>query len=300
MAMNKLKFFLQDYFYFNKGERRGIFVLLAILVGLLAVYFLMPKYFSHKSVDTNSFKLEIEKFEADIAADTNQAPINDHRSAEKINLFAFDPNTCTFEDLIQLGFTEKQALTLINYRKSGATFTSKSELKKIYGISKELYSKLEPFIEIKKSEKSESAVNNNSLPKTKTNTLIEINEADSLLLLNVKGIGPTYAKRIIKYRNKLGGFNSVTQLLEVYGIDSNRYSQIAPQLQVNSTLIKKISINNCTDKELGNHPYLNYKTAAIILNYRKQHGNFKSHEDLKNINALNSEQLNKILPYLSY
>lgn len=115
----------------------------------------------------------------------------------------------------------------------------------------------------------------------------------------VRGIGPAFASRIIKYRNRLGGFHSKDQLREVYGLDSIKYEQIKDQLRVSGT-IRKININTSTFNELKTHPYLNYKQINAIIQYRKQHGNYTDIDDLHQVSILNPEFLRKIAPYLSF
>jgi DNA uptake protein ComE-like DNA-binding protein len=120
------------------------------------------------------------------------------------------------------------------------------------------------------------------------------------MFTEIKGIGPGFAVRILKYRERLGGFISLNQLREVYGLDSAKYDQIKPQIKLENNNIKQIEINKCTFDQLKGFPYLNYKLSNTIINYRKQHGNFKSAADLNKIAILNPEIIQKIAPYLKF
>jgi len=131
-------------------------------------------------------------------------------------------------------------------------------------------------------------------------TSIEINSADTNAFRQIKGIGKVLSKRIIKRRTTLGGFHSLDQLKKIYGLDSllleqNKHHFLEPDLE----LIKKININTTTVKELGSHPYISYKKARVIINYRLQHGDFTSLEDLKAIHVISQEELNIWKYYLS-
>src|SRR5690606_2394247 len=96
-------------------------------------------------------------------------------------------------------------------------------------------------------------------------------------------IGPVFASRIIHYRDKLGGFHDASQLLEVYGMDEERYEPLRSQVFVDISLLKKININDADFEQLNGHPFINYKQANAIVQYRKQHGDFEKVDDLLNI-----------------
>ena len=102
--------------------------------------------------------------------------------------------------------------------------------------------------------------------------IIEINTADSLALLDLPGIGPSYAKRILKYRQMLGGFASVAQLMEVYGMDSARLAGFRSRIRVDSAKIRKLDVNKATFKELLAHPYLEYEHVKAIARFRDKRG----------------------------
>jgi competence ComEA-like helix-hairpin-helix protein len=119
------------------------------------------------------------------------------------------------------------------------------------------------------------------------------------MLVEVRGIGPFFARVIIEHREKLGGYRTKQQVLEVYGMDSVKFAKIEVELWVDSTAVTKISINTATLKDLVHHPYINFNQAKAIVNYRKQHGRFKSISDLQEIHLVKGETYRKIAPYFT-
>lgn len=133
----------------------------------------------------------------------------------------------------------------------------------------------------------------------KENYIISINETDSIELQMLKGIGPVLSSRIIKYKEQLGGFHNKNQLLEVYGVKPSLLSDILDQLSFEGAL-QKIKINHIELEELVKHPYFNYQTAQIFINYRKQHGDYKSLNDVKKIKIIKDYWLEETAPYFDY
>ena len=107
------------------------------------------------------------------------------------------------------------------------------------------------------------------------------------------------SKRICEYRNILRGFNCISQLMEVYAMDSIRFESIRPFLEINTSLIKRININTLTIKELPSHPYISYKLASVIINYKHQHRVYKKLSDLTKIHLIDSLKFRKIATYLT-
>ena len=129
---------------------------------------------------------------------------------------------------------------------------------------------------------------------------VELNSADTTALKKINGIGSYYAKSIIEYRDRLGGFRSVEQLLELKYMREESYEKIKEFLTIDALLIQPIFINDCSLEDLKNHPYITYKQANLIINYRKQHGNYNSIVDLEKLHLLDKTDIEKIEPYLSF
>lgn len=221
---------------------------------------------------------------------------------EVISYFDFDPNSATSDELKSLGFSEKLATRIINYRTKGGKFRIKTDLMKLYGMDSLLYEKLAPYIQLPdqfekpKFEKKEFA---DRKPKEKPQKF-NLNEADTIQLEKIYGIGPALAKRIVKYRDKLGGFVSQDQLKEVYGLDTAVVKKITEASYLSDPPgVKKINLNTADEKILTTHPYFGRKIASAIVAYRFQHGNFKSVDDLSKIPLIDKNNLGRVLPYVT-
>lgn len=130
--------------------------------------------------------------------------------------------------------------------------------------------------------------------------VIEVNSADSARLTMIRGIGPSFARRITRYRERLGGFYSKEQLNEVFGIDEAKYAEIKDGIAVDGRHIIKLNINTATFDQLRRFPYLSFKQMNAILEYHNQHGDYEAVADLKNIAILDDGILRKIGPYLVF
>ncbi len=139
-----------------------------------------------------------------------------------------------------------------------------------------------------------------SYKKAAPGVIIELNSADTGKLTQLNGIGSSFAKRIISYRERLGGFIRKEQLKEVFGLDSEKYAGLQAQVNVDTSHIKKININTVTFEGLRRFPYLTYKQMNAIIRFREQHGEYESLADLKNIAIMDDETLQKIKPYIAF
>ena len=200
-------------------------------------------------------------------------------------LFEFDPNTVTVDELVRLGLSERQAATITNYRSKGGVFRKREDFLKMYVVSEEFYGRIKDFIVIsgrdsmngseRESEReSEYAIGYNSPENGKEPErnfpLLEINRADSLDLLDLPGVGPYYASRIIRYRNRTGGYISKEQLKEVTGIDGERYSMFEERIYADTSLIHKADLNLISVEELSSNPYIGSYLARAIVRFREQ------------------------------
>lgn len=239
----------------------------------------------------------------DTISNISSNKIDSNYENKSSEFFVFDPNTVTHEDALKLGFSEKLALTLINFRNKGGKFFKANDLKKLYGLSPNFYKKLEQYILIPQKDFKRDTFSTNKFrsfeKKVFIKELVELNTADSTTIVYLKGIGPSFTKRIIKYRTMLGGFHSINQLKEVYGMTDSLYYLINSQIKIDANTITKIPINLIDFNSLRKHPYFNFQTAQAIINFRFKHGKL-SENDIKQLGVFTEEKLNLILPYLSY
>lgn len=139
-----------------------------------------------------------------------------------------------------------------------------------------------------------------STSKNQRKFVVELNSADTMELQLLYGIGPAFARRIVKYRALLGGYIRCEQLMEVYGMDRERYDGIAAHISVDTTLIKRIPVNAATASELSRHPYLDYYQAKAIVNYRRQVGPILNVQDLYKVTLMDSTTVTKIKGYIQF
>ena len=136
------------------------------------------------------------------------------------------------------------------------------------------------------------------LPVTKKYQSIEINTADTSAWIALPGIGSKLAQRIVLFREKLGGFYSVSQVAETFGLADSVFRKIEPLLKLDQQQVRKININTATAEELKAHPYLKWGVINAIIAFRKEHGSFRKKEELKQVMAVTDEIYLKISPYI--
>lgn len=395
---------LANYFYYSRGERNGVIILTALSLGILVI----PKVFSiYKEpaipIDYRAFENEILAFQNSLPPENTPEGMNEGVKASKISeseLFAFNPNTASTEDFIQLGLSSRVATIISHYREKGGRFYRKEDFKKIYGITSEDYNRLEGFIALDEDAKSSMKYNydrpvrefgtgqyetpleiklapfdpnnaselallslgldkntvknvlkyrekggkfykkedlkriygfsdldylrienyiqiadnhtvtnynsitnvQNDLKKNETikiPSIIDVNKATSEEWLQLRGIGATFAARIIEQREKLGGFASLDQLKEIHGLPDSTFRNITPYLKFSTNIYRKISVNKANSETIT-HPYLTRKQVDVIARFRLNHGSYKNIEDLKKTGVLTNEALEKLKPYLIF
>lgn len=297
---------LKEYLSFNRSERNGIFVLLVVLIAIICFHAYRQYYWRSRWQQTSlEFGRSIVEFKQRMAADSLDLDEQTPWIPKAITLFNFDPNTLDSIGWTELGFSPKQVRTVLNYRSKAGGFRNPEDLKKLFVISNEKYEQLQPFIRMTSiptnTERtfSESGSREQWKKPVREVETIEINSADSAQFTKLYGIGPSFAKRIVKYRQLLGGYRSVQQVLEVYGMDSARFSGIVQNLKVDTSAITRLNINLADEKELMHHPYISPNEARAIVSYRQQHGKYTSVSQLKNIHIITPELLARIAPYLT-
>lgn len=219
--------------------------------------------------------------------------------------FPFDPNTASESDLRRWGLPEKVVRNILSYREKGGRFRQRKDMARMYGLTEALYLELEPYLLLPQEQGastqflSPEPAYSHSVPPTRRPSLsLDINQAAIEEWQQLHGIGPTYARRIVAFRDKLGGFYSVEQVKETYGLPDSTFQKILPRLKA-SPVLRNLRINTATAAELSAHPYITKNLAQIIVNYRDQHGPFHSPEELRQIRALTPEMAARIMPYIA-
>lgn len=285
---------LREYFAFPKKERRAIWVLFIIWLCLLLVQFVQHRYFDFKHLASYKINVNTELNKEDLKKLNKQYKKQASKSSYSKKYYF---NYITFDELTLIGISKSDAKKIINQKEKGLKIYTADDLKKITDVDTFSVSKLKSFLKFFPSKKY--------FAKTKTEfknnivNLVNINNADSIMLDGIKGIGMGTAKRVIAYRDKLGGYVNIEQLKEVWGIDSALFTTLKKSVYIETNSHQKININTVDFERLSKHPYIGYKLAKIILNYRMQHGNFTSTKDLLNIHVMNENIFSKIEMYIS-
>ncbi|HEY6504964.1 MAG TPA: helix-hairpin-helix domain-containing protein [Chitinophagaceae bacterium] len=309
--------FVKDYLSFTRRERIGLLVLFF----LIAVIFLLPSIVSNRNsspqvpADTAwisaAKKLELKDPEKDKNLFNPQSGDNDNAyqydrpvssSSSSGGLFYFDPNTLDKAGWKKLGIKDKTIDIIQNYLTKGGHFYKTEDLKKIYGLHPNDYFRLEPYIKIESTrleEKSADYVKKEIEPKRLSYNSIDINTADTTAFISLPGIGSKLAARIVNFRDKLGGFYSIAQVGETYGLPDSTFQKVKQYLKLDNTEIRKININTANVDELKAHPYIKYSIANPIIAYRNEHGPFLRVEDIKKVMVVTDDIFNKISPYLT-
>lgn len=286
-----MKSHVKNYLAITKTEWNGLVILVLLIVGILAAPYVYGYFHKDKLLNLKGFDSAIAQLRQ---AGVTQTSIADGELIEPnkqlpIKLFPFNPNNLPVAQWQQLGLSLRQIKGIKNYEAKGGWFYTKADVQKMYTLKPQDYERLAPYIQLPQS---------NDRNAVKTLKKVDLNTADSASLTQLKGIGPAFARRIVQYRKRLGGFHNKQQLKEVFGMDDMRYADIQGQFTLKPGGIKRINVNKAEFEDLKNFPYLSYKQMNAIVQYRKQHGDYESFEELRNVAILDEAVLKKIKPYI--
>lgn len=307
--MQSFKSQIKTFFNFNKRQERGAFVLVVLIIIAFTVDLLLPKIIKEEAYDYSSALEEIEAWKATAVEIVDNKPYsrktNKTKSitAEKIKLnpIPFNPNKLPEKQWLEMGMPSRVVKTILKYEAKGGSFKKGKDLKKIYGLTPEIYQQLESYIVIPSLELLEKKLKVpavEAIAKTVEIIPLDINRADSIEFLNVPGIGPFYAGHIVDYRNRLGGYLSLQQLNELYKMDSIRLHGWLPYLIFKDTLLVQINLNTADFKTVLKHPYIDYETTKKILNHRNKLGRYAALYQLKKDSILSDSLFQKLESYL--
>jgi DNA uptake protein ComE-like DNA-binding protein len=193
------------------------------------------------------------------------------------------------------GLSKKQIKVISHYLSRGGKFRIKNDFKKMYCLTDFQYKNLRPYIQLPDSIEP---IKKEKYKSTNKLSIIDIGTIDSTGLLVIRGIGPVFASRIVKFREKLGGFYSLEQLKEVWGITDSVYQNLLPSISLKDTIpFRYIHLNTDSFAVLASHPYLKGKIAGLICKFRKHHP-FNSIEELKQLPLITDENFRKLAPYI--
>ena len=299
----------EKIFLLTAEQWLGLLILAVLIVGgMVATKYLQPKAEPIILVE-DSVKTNFEDYQAKQDSIYKAKWKKTYkRDTIEIRMQMFDPNTVDSVTLLHLGFKPWQAKNMLKYRAKGGRYRQKEDMKKLYGMTDSMYIALEPYICIQQDSIAvDSAqvdtIRLDSLPKwrsIKKDTILNLRTADTTELKLIRGIGSYRAKMIVRYREQLGGYARVEQILEARGMDKVVADSILPHFYIDSVVVNKIPINHIRPEVLQRHPYLNFEQAKAIYEYRRKHIRIKSAEELKKIKGLSPTDIEKILIYLDF
>lgn len=284
-----MKLWWKYYLTYTRSERRGI----VVLGSLLTLVILVRIGLNYKA---ESWEIsEEEKYYAQIWDSLRvlwtYTPTQASILEQPVELFHFNPNTLDSTSAIKLGLRQATIKSLIQWRAKGKIFYRKEDFQKLYGLSDADWKRLESYIHIPPISSS-----------TATKPIlwpVDINQADSSTLTQLKGIGPVLAKKIIAYRKSLGGYIALNQLREVYSFSDSVFQELSAKLYADSSQIQRININTAQLVDLQSHPYIDKKTAIYIVEIREKEGKFTDIEQIRLLPLMNAKKYRKIAPYLT-
>ena len=292
------------FFYLQKSDRRTIILLLCVIVAAVVVMKTVDDGSTEEAAPT---QLETDKQDHR----QRQQPRNHayyQTEERKAELFPFDPNSADSTQLLRLGLQPWQVRNIYKYRAAGGVYRQPRDFARLYGLTLKQYRRLEPYIRIKEEDmpaeryfyKYEPIEERDTMKypiKLQAEERIVLNRADTAQLRKVPGIGPYFARKIVEYRERLGGYYRVQQLLEIEDFPETAVDFfIIPD----DTQLRKLNINRLSLNELKRHPYLNFYQARAIVDYRRLHGTIQSLDQLSLLRDFPREAIERLTPYVEY
>ena len=320
---------IREFFYLQKSDRKVILTLLLVIVVALTVIFFAGG--ESDGEDSKEFKSGDHAYHSEkILTDS---PLDTPKKAE---LFPFDPNTADSTQLLRLGLQSWQVRNIYKYRAAGGVYRQKTDFARLYGLTVKQYRELEPYIRISddylpastllkqerrtsqgsfsqnrgnwtrnQRDRSRDSVRQNHgpvplipqySPKLRPGETIVLNTADTTALKTIPGIGPYYARKIVQYGQRLGGYVNVDQLDEIEDFPSEAKSFLV----VCDAHPQKLNLNKLSLNELKRHPYITFFMARAITDYRRLHGPLHSLSDLRLSRDFPQEVIERLEPYVEF
>ena len=290
---------MREFFYLQKSDRKVILALLTVIVIALGIILFTGSPSTSSISGTSRDSSHVRN------VSTPSLP------TRQVERFFFDPNTADSAQLRRLGLQTWQIRNIYKYRAAGGIYREKTDFARLYGLTVKEYRELEPYIRISsdylpaatlvKESASATAKHDTTFvhhypQKIAETAHVVLNTADTTELMTVPGIGPYFARKIVQYGQRLGGYVNVDQLDEIenFPAESKRF------LVVEGATPQKLNVNKLTLNELKRHPYINFYQAKDITDYRRLHGPIKSLQDLRLLKDFPQAAIERLLPYVTY
>ena len=303
----------KEFFYFQKSDRSVLIVLLsvAIIVSVL-LYGIGGSDESTPLVQTDSVVVSVgdsmleRERQVSHHADAGFYQVEEVRT----ELFPFDPNTADSTQLLRLGLQPWQVRNIYKYRAKGGVYREPKDFSRLYGLTVKQYRELEPYIRISNDYLPASTLYEKEKPKTqkkdgeenqypqkiREGERVDLSLADTAMLKRVPGIGSYYARAIVRYGERLGGYVQVSQLREIEDLPDD----VVKYFEISRPHVRKMNLNTLTLGQLKSHPYLNFYQARAIIDYRRLKGALKGIEDLRLMKEFSASDIDRLWPYIEF
>lgn len=310
--------YIKEFFYLQRDDRRAVLTLLALAVVALSLIFWLGE--SSSPPPTAKKTNSREEANREYANGRTSSAEKYYKVEEvKAERFPFDPNTADSTQLLRLGLAPWQVRSIYRYRAKGGIFRQPSDFARLYGLTRKQYRELRPYIRIspdylpaadyyapRRTGNNARSVDSSATKaprytytarhKLRPGEHIAINSADTTQLQKIPGIGSAYARMIIRYRERLGGFITMAQVLESGPVPESALRYIT----IDATQVRKLNINKLSLNQLRRHPYINFYQAKAICEYRRLHGPLHSLEELRFSPDFPPAQIERLQPYVTF
>ncbi len=296
-----------SFFQFSASERRGTIVLCVVLFVAVLVIWLLPRKDREPSSRSSAWQRD------------EKGSITYAQPEREVETFTFDPNTADSTTLLRLGLSPSMVRGMYRYRAKGGVYREPADFSHVPGLTNEMWERLSPYIRIDRRfqevkplprsnqqamtpdhfSSSPSAMVRDTVrfpQKLRAGETVELNSSDTSALKRIPGIGSYYSRQIVRYREQLGGFVSLSQVHEIEGIPDD----IDEYLTLGDTQVSKLNVNSASKGALLRHPYINSFQAQSILEHRHARGVLRSPDDLRQLMYFSDDDVLRLTPYLDF
>lgn len=287
---------LKSYFKYTSAQRSGVFLLLSLIIGFQLAYFFIN--FSPIETENNKEKQQWLSLQTEIDEAKQEKDIYIPK------MYPFNPNFITDFKGYNLGMSTQEIDRLLAFRKTNKYVNSAQEFQAVTKVSDSLLKVISPYFKFPDwvaNKKEFKTYPKQNFKKKKKVTVLDINQATQEDLKKIYGVGDGLSERILKEKDKFGGFVSMEQMNDVWGLSPEVIVQLNEHFKIKtSPVVKKININTASIKELMQFPYFKYALAKSIVTYRSMNNGIKNTEDLLKIKDFPVEKINIIVLYLEF
>ena len=298
---------MKTFFYLQRNDRRAIMatlIVLAVAVGL--TIYISDEGQTASTTQADSTATAPNRNQGNGGG--QQAVAYYDTGGRRAELFPFDPNTADSTQLLRLGLAPWQVRNIYKYRAAGGIYRQPRDFARLYGLTAGQYRRLEPYIRISDDYRPAAEAypaeprpayvrDTTRYPlKLKPGQHVALNTADTALLKRVPGIGSGFARAIVRYRERLGGFYSTAQLMEI----GNFPQSALPYFTADPSLCRKLNVNRLTLGQLRRHPYIGFYQAKTIIDHRRLHGPLRSLDDLRLYKDFPPETIERLRHYIEF